>query len=115
MQNLTPTAASVQPTFSGEGSPEIREALRTLKASEWRLEAEYFSLDTESRFELAVELRSTLDDLNDEQVDELARVINDLEDIDGADFSTWDARTDASARIRRVVRSLESDRRHARA
>lgn len=53
--------------------------------------------------------RTTLDSLDDNHVDELARVINDLEDIDGADFSSRDERTDAAARIRRVIRSVEKE------
>lgn len=115
MQNPSTIRTDNQPRIVGAVTPEIADALRTLKASEFRLEAEFYALDIESRFELAEELRAMLDDLDDAQVDEVARVISDLEDIDGEDFSTWDTRTDASARIRRVVRSLESNRRHAHA
>jgi hypothetical protein len=111
--NITPNAPPTQHTFSAAESPEVYEALRTLHASEFRLEAEYYHLDAEGRFELADELRATLDDLGDAQVDELARVIDDLEDLSSADFSTWDVRCDASARIRRVVRSIESGRKEA--
>src|SRR4051794_30448841 len=105
--NITPNAPPAQHTFNASTSPEVYEALRTLRASEFRLEAEFYSLDIESRFEFAEELRTTLDTLDDNHVDELARVIDDLEDIGGADFSSWDVRTDAAARIRRVVRSIE--------
>ena len=113
MQNPSTIPTNNQPRVFGPVSPEISEALRTLKASEFRLEAEYFSLDIESRFEFAEDLRTTLDTLDDNHVDELARVIDDLEDIGGADFSSWDERCDAAARIRRVVRSLESSRKEA--
>jgi hypothetical protein len=78
VQNPSTDTTTAQATFSGEGTPEIREALRTLRSSEFRLEADYFHLDVESRFELAAELRATLDDLTDPQADEVARVINDL-------------------------------------
>lgn len=108
MQNPSTITPNNQPRIVGAGSPEIAEALRTLKASEFRLEAEFYALDIESRFEFAEDLRTTLDVLDDNHVDELARVIGDLEDIGGADFSSWDERTDAAARIRRVVRSIES-------
>ncbi|MFL6283549.1 MAG: hypothetical protein ACJ74Q_10460 [Pyrinomonadaceae bacterium] len=107
MLNLTPNRTDNQPRIVGSVTPEIADALRTLKASEFRMEAEFYSLDIESRFEFAEELRTTLDDLADSHVDELARVIDDLEDIGGADFSSWDERTDAAARIRRVIRSVE--------
>ncbi|MFL6285721.1 MAG: hypothetical protein ACJ74Q_21495 [Pyrinomonadaceae bacterium] len=107
MQNLTHIHTNNQPRVFGHVTPEIAEALRTLKAADWRLEAEYFSLDIESRFEFAEELRATLDALDDNHVDELARVIGDLEDIDGEDFTSWDTRTDAAERIRRVIRSVE--------
>jgi erythromycin esterase-like protein len=109
MQHLTSNAPSAQVRVLGPVTPEIHEALRTLKASEFRLEAEFYSLDIKSRFEFAEDLRTTLDTLDDNHVDELARVINDLEDIDGADFSSWDERTDAAARIRRVIRSVEKE------
>jgi erythromycin esterase-like protein len=107
MQNLSQVSTVNQPRVFGSVSPEIADALRTLKASEFRLEAEFYSLDIESRFEFAEEFRTTLDTLDDNHVDELARVIDDLEDIDGADFSSWGERTDAAARIRRVIRSVE--------
>jgi erythromycin esterase-like protein len=109
MQNPSTIRTDNQPRVFGHVTPEIHEALRTLKASEFRLEAEFYSLDIESRFEFAEDLRTTLDVLDDNHVDELARVINDLEDIDGADFSSWDERTDAAARIRRVIRSVEKE------
>ncbi|MFL6282745.1 MAG: hypothetical protein ACJ74Q_06215 [Pyrinomonadaceae bacterium] len=86
--NITPNAPPAQHTFNASTSPEVYEALRTLRASEFRLEAEFYTLD-------------------DNHVDELARVIDDLEDIGGADFSSWDERTDVAARIRRVIRSVE--------
>jgi erythromycin esterase-like protein len=109
MQNPSTIPTNNQPRVFGHVTPEIHEALRTLKASEFRLEAEFYSLDIESRFEFAEELRTTLDALDDNHVDELARVIDDLEDIDGADFTSWDERTDAAARIRRVIRSVEKE------
>jgi DNA-binding transcriptional regulator GbsR (MarR family) len=108
MQNLTHTPTNNQAKVSGAVTPEIAEALRMLRASEFRLEAEYFHLDIESRFELAADLRATLDDLDDRQADEIARVAADLED-ESEDFSEWETRADASARIRRVVRSIESE------
>src|SRR5205085_5750772 len=100
MQNPSTIPTNNQPRVFGPVSPEISEALRTLKASEFRLEAEYYALDFESRFELADELRATLDDLDDAEADEIARVAADLED-EAEDFSSWDTRCDASARIRR--------------
>jgi erythromycin esterase-like protein len=109
MQNLSHVPTKNQPRVFGPVSPEISEALRTLKASEFRLEAEFYALDLESRLELADELRATLDDLSDAEADEIARVASDLED-ESEDFSTWETRCDASARIRRVVRSLESNK-----
>lgn len=115
MQNPSTIHTDNQPRVFGHVTPEIADALRTLKASEFRLEAEFYSLDIEGRFEFAEELRATLDALDDNHVDELARVIDDLEDIGGADFTSWDTRTDAAARVRRVVRSIESDQRHAHA
>lgn len=62
MQNPNTITSTAQVTISGSVPPEIREALRTLRAASFRLEAEYYSLDWESRIELAGELRSTLDD-----------------------------------------------------
>jgi hypothetical protein len=112
MQNPSTIPTNNQPRVFGPVSPEISEALRTLKASEFRLEAEFYALDLESRLEFADELRATLDDLSDAEADEIARVASDLED-ESEDFSTWETRTDASARIRRVVRSIESGRKEA--
>ena len=112
MQNPSTIRRDNQPRISGAVTPEIADALHTLKASEFRLEAEYYALDFESRFELADKLRATLDELSDAEADEIARVASDLED-ESEDFSTWDARTDASARIRRVMRSIESGRKEA--
>lgn len=109
MQNPNTIRRDNQPRVFGPVSPEISEALRTLKASEFRLEAEFYALDLESRLEFADELRATLDDLGDAEADEIARVASDLED-ESEDFSSWDTRCDASARIRRVVRSIESNR-----
>jgi hypothetical protein len=108
MQNLSYVPTDNQPRIVGAVSPEIREAIHTLRAADFQLESEFHPFDWESRLELADELRETLDELSDAQADEVARVAADLED-ESEDFSTWDARTDASARIRRVVRSIEQE------
>jgi hypothetical protein len=113
MQNPSTIHTDNQPRIVGPVSPEIAEALRTLKASEFMLEAEYYALDLESRLEFADELRATLDDLSDAEADEIARVASGLED-ESEDFSRWETRCDASARIRRVVRSIESQKQEVR-
>lgn len=110
MQNLTPVSTDNQATFDASTSPEVYEATRiTLRASAFRLDSEYHPFgDWESRLELAEELRGTLDDLSDSQVDEVARVINTLED-ESEDVSSWDERIELSKRIRRVARSIEKE------
>ena len=102
-----PVARQHQPV-----TPEIAETLKTLRAADWRLEAEYFAFDWESRLELAEELRSTLDDLGDAQADVIARVAEDLHS-ELEDFSEWETRADAASRVRRVIRSLEREGRCA--
>src|SRR4051812_24999943 len=99
--NLRPVPASRQSKIT----PEIAEALKTARAAEFRLEAEYFAFDWESRLELADELRSILDELPEELADITARVADDL-DSEGEDFSEWETRSDAAARMRRVARAL---------
>ncbi len=102
--NLSTTAAAVK----GEVTPEIREALRTLKATDFRLEAEYFPFgDWESRLEMAEELRAVLDDLpTDEQADIVAGVVRDLDD-ETEDFGDWHTRCAAAERLRLVIHNLE--------
>jgi hypothetical protein len=112
MQNPSTITTNNQSRVVGEVSPEVYEALRTARAFEFRLEAEFYHLDWESRLELADELRDLCDILDDEQADVIARVASDLED-ESEDFSTWETRSDAASRIRRVVRSLESSWRYA--
>ena len=109
MQNLTTNP----PNSQSQIMPEIAEALKTLRAADFRLEAEYFALDWESRCELAEELRAALDDLNDAQADVIARVAEDLDD-EVEDFSQWGTRADAASRVRTVIRSLEREGRRAR-
>jgi hypothetical protein len=109
MQNPTPNAPAAQHTFNAAESPEVYEALRTARAFEFRLEAEFYHLDWESRLELADELRALTDILDDEQADVIARVASDLED-ESEDFSAWATRADAARRVRQVIRSLESSR-----
>jgi hypothetical protein len=112
MQNPTTFPLNNQPAFDAKTSIEVYEAVRTtLRASAFRLESEYHAFgDWESRLELAEELRETLDDLSDAQVDEVARVINTLED-ESEEVSSWDERTDLSERIRRVAQSVEKEAR----
>lgn len=106
-ENLSPDAGTRQPQH--HITPEIAEALRTLRTNDFRLESEYHLFgDWESRLEVAEELRALLDDLGDSQVDELAHVINDLED-ESEDFSMWETRCHAAARIRRVMRDLKGN------
>lgn len=102
--NPTLESADRQPSIS----PEIAEALKTLRAADFRLEADYFPFgDWESRLELADDLRSILDDLpTDELADMTAAVVRDLE-ADGEDFGEWLVRCDAAERLRRVIRSIE--------
>jgi hypothetical protein len=88
-------------------TPEIAEAIKTARSASWRLEAEYFSLDWESRLELADELRAMLDELPDEAADIAAGVARDLDD-ETEDFSDWEVRSEASERMMRVARALES-------
>jgi hypothetical protein len=91
-------------------TPEIAEALKTLRSNDFRLESEFHPFgDWESRLEMAEELRALLDDLEEAQADEVARIAANLED-EATDFSTWDTRTDAAERMRRVVRALETPR-----
>lgn len=107
MQNLSYVSTDNQPRVFGQMSPEIAEAVRTFRASAFQLESEYHPFgDWESRLELAEELRATLDDLTDEQVDEVARVIGTLED-ETEEVYSWDERIELSNRIRRVARSIE--------
>lgn len=106
MQNLSHVSTDNQPRVIGPMSPEIAEALRR---SEFTLEAEYFPMDWESREELADDLRSMLDELDDPQADVIARGVEDLGD-EGEDFSEWETRTDAARRVRCVIRSIESNR-----
>lgn len=90
-------------------TPEIRDALRTLRAADFWLEAEYYHLnDWDSRLELAEELRGTLDGLTDEQADVIACVCEDLDD-ETEDFSEWDTRADAARRVRTVIRSITKE------
>ena len=100
--NLTTNAVTVK----GNVTPEIHEALKTLRQADWRLEAEYFAFDWDARLELAEELRATLDDLDDRQADVIASVAEDLDD-EAEDFSTWETRSDAASRVRTVIRSLK--------
>jgi hypothetical protein len=104
--NLTTVPASRQQSIT----PEIAEALKTLRAADFRLEQTYFPFgDWESRLELAEELRDILDDLpTDELADMTAAVVRDLES-EGEDFGDWPVRCDAAQRLRRVMRHLESD------
>lgn len=88
-------------------TPEIGEALRTLRGADFRLEQTYFPFgDWESRLELAEELRAILDGLpTDELADMTAAVVRDLES-EGEDFGDWTIRCDAAERLRRVVRHI---------
>lgn len=103
--NLIPVAAARQ---HQPVTPEIDDALKTAWHIKFRLEAEYFALDWESRLELAEELYALCDDLTDEQADVIARVASDLES-DFEDFSRWETRADAASRVRTVIRSLERE------
>jgi hypothetical protein len=102
--NLTLVTPQNQPSISRE----IAEALKTLRRADFRLEAEFYHMDWDAREELAAELFAACDDLSDEQADVIARVASDLQD-ESEDFSTWDARTDAAERVRRVIRSVQSE------
>lgn len=99
--NLTHIPAASQPI----STPEIHDALKTLRCADFRLEAEYYHLDFEAREELAAELFAACDDLTDEQADVIGRVASDLQD-ESEDFSAWDTRTDAAARVRTVINSI---------
>jgi hypothetical protein len=90
-------------------TPEIADALKTLRAADFRLEQTYFPFgDWESRLELAEELREILDDLpTDQLADMTAAVVRDLES-EGEDFGDWTIRCDAAERLRRVARCLEA-------
>jgi len=108
MQTHTnPDSAHRQPQIA----PDLAEALKTARAAEFRLEAEYFALDWEGRLELAEELYALCNDLDDAQADVVARVASDLES-ELEDFSTWETRCDAAARVRAVIRSLEKEAAH---
>jgi hypothetical protein len=98
----------VTPARQHSITPETRETLRTLRAAAFRLEADYFSLDWESRLELAEGLRSTLDDLDAAQADVIAHVAEDLDD-EFEDFSLWETRADAARRVRLVITSIEQE------
>jgi hypothetical protein len=103
MQNLT-----LIPATSQEITPEIAEALKTARHAEFRLEAEYFHMDWESRLELAEELYALCDELPDELADITGRVASDLES-ELEDFSTWDTRTDAAEHMRQIIRVLTGE------
>jgi hypothetical protein len=92
-------------------TPEIAEALKTLRAADFRLEQTYFPFgDWESRLEMAEELRGILDELpSDELADMTAVVVRDLES-EGEDFGDWTVRCNAAERLRRVTRHLEAVR-----
>jgi hypothetical protein len=105
--NIRPVSGSGQSPIT----PEIGEALKTARQAEFRLEAEYFALDWESRLELAEELYALCADLDDAQADAIGRVAADLES-ELEDFSTWETRCDAAARVRAVIRSLEREAAH---
>lgn len=98
----------VTPQNQSQITPEIHEALKTARHIDFRLEAEYFALDWESRLELADELRQLTDDLTDELTDVAVRVAEDLES-EAEDFSAWETRSDAARRVRQIVRVLESE------
>lgn len=102
--NLTPVA----PQNQSQITPEITEALKTLRGADFRLEADYSPFgDWESRLEMAEELRGILDELpSDELADMTARVVNDLES-EAEDFGDWTIRCNAAERLRRVMRHLE--------
>lgn len=104
--NLNPETVARQPISTPTAAPEIHEAMQTLRAADFRLEAEYFAFDWEARLELAEELRGTLNDLDERQADVLARVAEDLDD-ECEDFSQWETRSEAAARVRTVIRSIE--------
>ena len=108
MQNPSTIPTNNQPRIVGAVTHEISDALRSLKASEFAFEAEYYHLDWERRAELADDLRVTLDELDDPQADVIALLAEDLES-EAEDFSTWDARSDAARRVRLVIRSLEKE------
>jgi hypothetical protein len=102
--NLTHVSATRQQQIT----PEIADAIKTARSAEWRLEAEYFHMDWESRLEMAEELRRLSDDLDDRLADVALRVADDLDD-EAEDFSEWETRADASRRVRQIVRALERE------
>jgi hypothetical protein len=104
MQNLLQQSTVRQSQIS----PEIHEALRTIRAAEHRLERETFIFDIEARLEMAAELADTLAELPDELADATGRVILALDD-ETETFEDWGTRCDAAARLRGVVRGLESE------
>ena len=104
MQNLNHVPATRQSLTP----PEVRDAIRTLRAADFRLESENHLFDWESRLEMADELRAVLDDLpSDELADITAGVVRDLDD-ELEDFSEWPTRCEAAGRLRRVARALEA-------
>ena len=88
-------------TYAGEGSPEIRDALRTARFVTNRLEDEFEPFGWTERLELAAELRELRDDAPDSLTPTINAVSFRLE-CEAFDFSDWEERLEA-AQIMRVV------------
>src|SRR2546423_11445177 len=86
-------------------SPEIRDALRTARHVEFRLEAEYYALDWESRLELAAEVRE-IAAASEGRTRQLAEAVEFVLESELYDLSDWDERTDAAALTRVLVADL---------
>ena len=91
-----------------EGSPEIREALRTARFVTHRLEDEYHPFGWEERLELAAELR----ELRAEAPDSLTNTINAVSfrlECEAFDFSEWEERLEAAGLMRAVSAGLRQE------
>jgi hypothetical protein len=92
----------------GEGSPEIREALRTARTVTFRLENEFHPFDWEARLELADDLRRLASDpAADEQTAHAARAVQARLESEASAFTDWEERIESANLARAVVAGLQ--------
>src|ERR1700750_805131 len=92
-------------TYAHEGSPEIRDALRTARFVTNRLEDEFEPFGWSERLELAGEVRHLKDDAPDSLTPTIRAVEFRLE-CEAFDFSNWEERLEAANLMRAVQAGL---------
>ena len=94
--------------FAGEGSPEIRDALRTARFITSRLEDEFEPFGWSERLELAGEVRHLKADAPDSLTPTIHAVEFRLE-CEAFDFSDWEERLEAANLMRAVSAGLRQE------